>query len=74
MILMYKISENVYKNDSKDVIVMHIIAQTFLVEYKIGPELLLLLLRIMSDDVSLLSMTSKTAQIGRLLLWLLELA
>ena len=47
---------------------MHIIAQTCLVEYKIGPELLLLLLRIMSDDVSLLSMTSKTAQIGRLLL------
>ena len=40
---------------------MHIIAQTFLVEYKIGPKLLLLLLRIMSDDVSLLSMTSKTS-------------
>ena len=48
---------------------MHIIAQTCLVEYKIGPELLLLLLRIMSDDVSLLSMTSKTTQIGRLLLF-----
>ena len=48
---------------------MHIIAQTCLVEYKIGPELLLLLLRIISDDVSLLSMTSKTTQIGILLLF-----
>ena len=48
---------------------MHIIAQTFLAEYKIGLELLLLLLRIMSDDVSLLSMTSKTTQIGILLLF-----